>query len=161
MLSLQEQYGAAQGIDVGRRIVQDVSLLGQLRSLGNRDPAIIAPAILCVHPVGPGHKQMGCGVFRIERYGLAKQAAGAEVLRLVESVEALEALAENIPGLQVVGLAAEYSDFLAGRQFDAQRRSDAVGDVVLNREEIVGGAVIALGPEVAAVESIDELGVDA
>ena len=80
---------------------------------------------------------------------LARQAPGVALALQVEVV-----------GLQVLGRLGGERFLLLRRERDAQRLGDLVGDLVLDLEDVLHLAVVALRPDREVGRGVDELGVD-
>ena len=62
-----------------------------------------------------------------------------------------------LPGLDIVGAAGEHQGLLAVGQAETQVGDDFLHDLVLDLEDVVEAAIMALSPEVAAIGGIDQL----
>jgi hypothetical protein len=63
--------------------------------------------------------------------------------------------------LRHAGLGVRDPGRLLARQLDRQGGHDLPDDLVLQREHLAQRSVVSLGPEVMAIQRVDELGVDA
>ncbi len=76
-------------------------------------------------------------------------------------VEELATLEVEVVGLDVAGRHLLHRPPLLGAERDAQRLDDRLGDLVLNGEDVLHRAVVAVRPEAVAVGDVDQLGGDA
>ena len=74
--------------------------------------------------------------------------------------EPLPRLQEQVVGLEVVGVAALDARALARGQVDLQRGDDGARDLVLEVEDVLEVAIVALRPEVKAGRGVDQLRID-
>ena len=106
----------------------------------------------------------GLRVVRVELDRTTTQADDGVVLAHV----AQHAAGVVMPGHQVEVVGIEMGRaalldrlFFLRQQLEFQRRDDGLGDLVLQREDVVQVAVVALGPEVVVARRLDQLGGDA
>ena len=112
-------------------------------------------------PIDRRESRIRPAVVRIELDGLLEvDDRGAEVLRRLALV-ALPAFQEDVVGLGVARAPDRDAIALVLRQLDGQCLDDVARHRVLQAEDVLQVAVVAVGPDMAAARGVDELGVDA
>ena len=134
------------------------------RLLGCRArPCVVVDTISC-QPAG-GHA-LGCGQcfpgireIRVElRRFFQHLGTGGEILAGQEQAAALQV---QVVSVKVLGCGLDGNRFQSDAQFAFQGVNDGVGDFVLDRKDVIQFAVESIGPQVAIIGCIDQLGRDA
>src|SRR5262245_32502400 len=103
----------------------------------------------------------GSSVIGIQLDGLAEFGNRQNVVFARIPQDALPAPLERLARVDVASLSPPDFLFFVLRQLQRQRIDNHPDESVLNREDVVETTVVALGPELAARQRVDELDVDA
>ena len=98
---------------------------------------------------------------RIKRYNFLADTHDQRFHALATRALELARQKKELIGFGARGAAVLDRLLLFGQQLELQRLDDRLGDLVLQREDVVEVAVVALGPDVAAGRAVDELRGDA
>src|SRR5215218_3328744 len=143
------------GPGVGRIVLQGIlRMAGRLpeRFLSVRQPIGVG------RPVGrPAEERVGSGVGRLERDRPAEERLRRHVLLAVELVQHHDGARHEAPGVDAVRRLRGDPEALLDVEVRLDRRDDALGDLVLDGEEVAELAVVAVGPDVLAGLGVDEL----
>ena len=108
-------------------------------------------AVVELQRIRVGETGVGRCVAAIGLDGLLEQPDRLGDAFLGAFVPGIAAFQVQAVGLEVLGVALGRGLVEVGKRGRAQRVHDGVGDLVLDREDVGEGAVVALGPEQAAV----------
>jgi hypothetical protein len=109
----------------------------------------------------PSRKREGERIGRIEPERLLQQSCGLPVVLPLERPHQGKRAHDEIVGVEAFRPFAQ-SPFDFGRSDGRLNRShDAGGDLVLEIEQLLGNAIVVLGPEMVPIGRIDQLGRDA
>ena len=100
---------------------------------------------------------MGSGIIRLERRGLAKQRQRLIRLAWHKDAKMRKRAQIEIVGVETVRPLALGALDLGVQQARLDRADDAQGDLVLQFEDVVERAIIALGPDMRAARRRDQL----
>jgi len=104
-----------------------------------------------------GDTRFGLGTARIARRGLLEQPERRRIALGGELVELLTTAQEQVVAIDVVRARVRQRSRFALRQLDRERAHDLVRHVVLDGEDVLEVAVVALGPQVTAARRVDQL----
>ncbi len=143
------------GIGLGQARVDGDGLLGRHQSRIHR------PAGDIEQRPAESDRGQGAGIIGIDFQGLIAeperrlQISGTALLQVVPGLEI------ELIGVRIQGRAGYDRLLLVRQQLHPQRRDDRLRDLVLQRENVVQIAVVALGPDMAGIFPIDQLRGDA
>ncbi len=97
-------------------------------------------------------------VVGIEHHRAFEQFSCAAIAGLRELVQTGHALEDVVPGTEILRLGHDQAFVLGALQFGCDDGGDALGEFVLQREDVLHVAVVTLGPDVVAALGVDQLG---
>src|SRR6266404_2113505 len=100
---------------------------------------------------------MRCGEGGIEFYRLSEVGLRRDEIRAVASEQVPHAALMMLPRAEVLGRFASRSFPLGRADLRLHRRRNRVGNLVLNRENVLNWSIVSLGPKMAAGFGVDQL----
>ena len=104
---------------------------------------------------------MRMGVVGVDRDRLLQQLLRAPLLVRARAPHVRQRLQHQVPRIDALRRLAPHPRRLGDQDLRPDRTDDAVGDVVLQLEDVGQLAIVAVGPQVDAVRGIDQLSGDA
>ena len=131
-------------------------------ALRRSQTAVSLPAEVGLHSLRAGHQRPGAGIIRVDLdRALTQSNHGIETSRVAEGQILLLGHQHESVGVGVARAALCDGLLLVRQQLESHRPDDRLRDLVLQGEDVVQVAVVALGPDVIAARAFDQLGGDA
>jgi len=127
----------------------------------NKIAAAICPPHVSRKHQAKGEQATSGRVIRIGVDGALQLVHCLLAIVLRHSPEVRLCARDKLPGAEIVRLTRQRPHTFRGQKIRLNGRGHAVGDFILNREDFVDVAIVALGPMVRTARGVDELGADA